>query len=148
MPEREMLEREVRQLRQIRADAFALVSKSTPVADLARLRKQIDIRTATWRGLLKQLSGVSSLDTAEPRGSRAQAKASSRSKAHEGRAAINLSSPAHLHQVIKHTQATSRSKLGDHEPGRLLQMWSLAIRNSTERACSRTLFKAGLKGIS
>jgi hypothetical protein len=64
MLEREMLEREVRQLRQIiRADAFALVSKSTPIADRARLRKQIDIRTATWRGLLKQLSGVSSLGT-------------------------------------------------------------------------------------
>jgi hypothetical protein len=99
MPEREMLEREVHQLRQIvRADAFALVSKSTPIADRARLRKQIDIRTALRSGLLKQLSGVSSLGTAEPRGSRAQAKASSRSEAHEGRVAINPISPARSHQ--------------------------------------------------
>jgi hypothetical protein len=39
MIEREMLEREIHQLRQIiRADAFALVSKSTPVSDKARLQ--------------------------------------------------------------------------------------------------------------
>jgi hypothetical protein len=69
MIEREKLEREVHQLTQIiGADAFALVSKSTPIADRARLKKQIDIRTATWAGLLKQKSGDSSLGTAEPRG--------------------------------------------------------------------------------
>jgi hypothetical protein len=55
------------------------------------------IRTATWNGLLEQLSGDSSLDTAEPRGPRAQAKAYSRSEAHEGRIAINSISPARPH---------------------------------------------------
>jgi hypothetical protein len=60
--EREKLEREIYHLTQIiGADAFALVSKSTPVADRAGLRKQIDIRTTMWAGLLKQLSGDSSL---------------------------------------------------------------------------------------
>jgi hypothetical protein len=40
MIEREKLEREVHQLNQIiKADAFALVSKSTPIADRARLLK-------------------------------------------------------------------------------------------------------------
>jgi hypothetical protein len=56
--EREKLEREIHQLTQIiGADAFALVSKSTPIADRARLHKQIDIRTTMWAGLLKQLGG-------------------------------------------------------------------------------------------
>ena len=65
MLEREKLEREVHQLRQIiRADAFALVSKSTPVADRARLQKQIAIRTTMWLGLSKELSGNSSLGAA------------------------------------------------------------------------------------
>ena len=60
--EREKLEREIYQLTQIiAANAYALVSKSTPVADRAGLRKQIDIRTTMWAGLLKQLSGDSSL---------------------------------------------------------------------------------------
>jgi hypothetical protein len=94
MIEREVLEREIHQLRQIiRADAYALASKSTPLSDRVRLQKQIAIRTATWNGLLKQLSGDSSLDTAEPRGPRAQAKAYSRSEAHEGRPASNPVSP-------------------------------------------------------
>jgi hypothetical protein len=98
MIEREKLEREVHQLNQIiKADAFALVSKSTPIADWGRLLKQIDIRTAMWSGLLKQLSGDSSLGTAEPRGSRAQAKAYSRSEAHEGGIAGNSISPARPH---------------------------------------------------
>ena len=98
MLERENLEREVHQLRQIiRADAYALASKSTPIADKARLQKQIDIRTALWAGLLKQLSGASSLGTAEPRGPRAQAKAYPRSEAHEGQVAANPLSPASPH---------------------------------------------------
>jgi hypothetical protein len=93
--EREKLQREIYQLTQIiAANAHALVSKSTPIADRAGLRRQIDIRTATWAGLLKQLSGVSSLDTAELRGPHAQAKAYSRSEAHEGRIATNPDSPA------------------------------------------------------
>jgi|HubBroStandDraft_6_1064221.scaffolds.fasta_scaffold871359_1 hypothetical protein len=99
MLEREELEREIHQLRQIiGANAYALISKSTPIADRARLRKQMDVRTAMRSGLLKQLSGVLSLGTAEPRGSHAQAKASSRSEAHEGRVASNPISPAHSHQ--------------------------------------------------
>ena len=98
MIEREVLEREIHQLRQIiGADAFALVSKSTPVADRVRLRKQIDIRTAMWSGLSKQLSGDSSRGTAETRGPRAQTKAYPRSEAHEGRVASNPISPPSPH---------------------------------------------------
>ena len=98
MIKREVLEREIHQLRQIiRADAYALVTKSTPIADKARLLKQIDIRTAIWSGFLKQLSGASSLGTAESRGPRAQAKAYPRSEAHEGRVAANPVSPASPH---------------------------------------------------
>ena len=45
--EREKLEREIHQLAQIiAADVFALASKSTPIADRAGLRRQIEIRTA------------------------------------------------------------------------------------------------------
>jgi hypothetical protein len=99
MMEREKLEREIHQLIQIiGANAFALVSKSTPIADRARLQKQMDIRAAMWSGLLKQLSSDSSLGTAEPRGPRAQAKAYSRSEAHEGRNTPNSISPARPHQ--------------------------------------------------
>jgi hypothetical protein len=96
--EREKLEREIHQLTQIiGANAFALVSKSTPIADRARLQKQIDIRTTIWAGLLKQLGGESSLDTAELRGAHAQVKAYSRSEAHEGRITTNPVSPARPH---------------------------------------------------
>jgi hypothetical protein len=62
MLEREKLEREIYQLTQIiGADAYALVSKSTPVADRARLQKQIAIRTTMWAGLSKELSSDSIL---------------------------------------------------------------------------------------
>jgi hypothetical protein len=65
MIERELLEREIHQLRQIiRADTYALASKSTPIGDRARLQKQIAIRTTMWVGLSKELSGDSSLGTA------------------------------------------------------------------------------------
>jgi hypothetical protein len=98
MIEREVLEREIHQLRQIiRADAYALISKSTPITDKARLRKQMDIRTAMWSGLSKQLSGDSSRGTAETRGPRAQTKAYPRSEAHEGHIASNPVSPARPH---------------------------------------------------
>jgi hypothetical protein len=98
MIEREKLEREIHQLTQIiAADAFALASKSTPIADRAGLQRQIDIRSAMWAGLLKQLSGDSSLGTAEPRGPRAQAKAYPRSEADEGRIAVYPVSPARPH---------------------------------------------------
>jgi hypothetical protein len=98
MIEREKLEREIHQLTQIiAADAFALASKSTPIADRAGLQRQIDIRSAMWAGLLKQLSGDSSLGTAEPRGSCAQAKAYPRSEADEGRIAVYPISPARPH---------------------------------------------------
>jgi hypothetical protein len=60
MIEREVLEREIHQLRQIiRADAYALASKSTPIADRARLQKQIAIRTTMRVALSKELSGGS-----------------------------------------------------------------------------------------
>ena len=98
MIEREKIEREIHQLTQIiAADAFALASRSTPSADRAGLQKQIEIRSALWAGLLKQLSGVSSLSTAELRGPRAQAKAYPRSEANEGRVAANPLSPASSH---------------------------------------------------
>ncbi len=96
--EREKLEREIYQLTQIiRADAFALVSKSTPVADRAGLQKQIDIRTIMWAVLLKQLGDDSSLGAAELRGANAQAKAYPRSEAHEGHIASSPVSPARPH---------------------------------------------------
>ena len=96
--EREKLEREIHQLTQIiRANTYALVSKSTPIMDRGQTAKAIDIRTTMWAGLLKQLSGDSSLGTAEPGGSRAQAKAYSRSEAHEGRITTNPVSPARPH---------------------------------------------------
>jgi hypothetical protein len=98
MIEREKLEREIHQLTQIiGASAFALVSKSTPIADRAWLQKQIDMRTATWAGLLKQLGGDSSLDTAELRGAHAQAQEYPPSEAHEGRITTNPVSPARPH---------------------------------------------------
>jgi hypothetical protein len=66
--ERERLEHEIDQLAKIiAADGFALGRPSTPIADRARLRNQIDLRTAMWAGLLKQLSGSPSLGAAEPR---------------------------------------------------------------------------------
>ena len=96
--EREKLEREIYQLTQIiAANAHALASKSTPIADKAGLQRQIDMRTIMWAGILKQLSGDSTLGTAEPRGPRAQAKAYSRSEAHEGQVAANPFSPASPH---------------------------------------------------
>jgi hypothetical protein len=99
MIEREKLEREIHQLTQIiGANAFALASKSTPIADRAGLRRQIEIRTALWAGLLKQLSGASSLGTAEPRGLHAQAKGPARSEAHQGGIATNPVSSARAHQ--------------------------------------------------
>jgi hypothetical protein len=96
--EREKLEREIYQLTQIiAANAYALVSKSTPVADRAGLQKQIDIRTIIWAALLKQLGDDSSLGAAELRGVNAQAKAYPRSEAHEGHIASNPVSPARPH---------------------------------------------------
>ena len=98
MLEREKLEREIHQLTQIiAANAFALASKSTPIADRAGLQKQIEIRSAMWAGLLKQLSGDSSLGTAELRGPRAQAKAYPRSEADEGGIATNSVGPSRPH---------------------------------------------------
>ena len=64
MTERDKLEREIHQLTQIiAANVFALVSRSTPIADRAGLQRQIDIRSARWAGLLKKLSGASNLET-------------------------------------------------------------------------------------
>ena len=51
MIEREKLEREIYQLTQIiAANAFALASESTPIADRAGLQNQIAIRTTMWVG--------------------------------------------------------------------------------------------------
>ena len=98
MIEREKIEREIHQLTQIiAADAFALASKSTPSADRSGLQKQIEMRSALWAGLLKQLSGASSLSPAELRGPRAQTKAYPRSEAHEGHVAASPLSPANPH---------------------------------------------------
>jgi hypothetical protein len=98
MIEREKLEREIHQLIQIiGADAFALASKSTRIADRAGLQRQIDIRTAMWAGLLKQLGGDSSFGAAELRGAHAQAKAYPRSEAHEGGITANPVSHARPH---------------------------------------------------
>ena len=98
MIEREKIEREIHQLTQIiAANAFALSSRSTPNADRVGLQKQIEIRSVLWAGLLKRLSGASSLSPAELKGPRAQAKAYPRSEAHEGQAAANPLSAASPH---------------------------------------------------
>jgi hypothetical protein len=98
MIERETIEREIHQLTQIiAANAFALASRSTPNADRVGLQKQIEIRSILWAGLLKQLSGASSLSPAELRGPRAQAKAYPRSEAREGQVAANPLSAASPH---------------------------------------------------
>jgi hypothetical protein len=56
MLEREKLQREIHQLTQIiGANAYALVSKSTPSADRALLQRQIEIRAAVRDGLLKHV---------------------------------------------------------------------------------------------
>jgi hypothetical protein len=76
MLEREKVEHEIYQLRQIiRSDVFALASKSTRATDRAGLQRQIEIRSGMCVGLLKQLSGDSSLGAVESRGPHAQAKA-------------------------------------------------------------------------
>jgi hypothetical protein len=98
MIEREKIEREIHQSTQIiAANAFALASRSTPNADRVGLQKQIEIRSVLWAGLLKQLSGASSLSPAELRGPRAQTKAYPRSEAHEGQVAASPISPANPH---------------------------------------------------
>jgi hypothetical protein len=98
MTERDRLEREIHQLTQIiAADAFALASKSTPGADRAGLQRQIAIRSAQWAGLLKKLSGASTLETTELGVSRAQDEADLRSQAHQGDIAVNPVSPARPH---------------------------------------------------
>jgi hypothetical protein len=98
MTERDRLEREIHQLTQIiAANSFALASRSTPGADRAGLQRQIGIRSAQWAGLLKKLSGASTLETTEPGVSRAQAEAHSRSQAHQGDVAANPVSPARPH---------------------------------------------------
>ena len=98
MTERDKLEREIHRLTQIiAADAFALASRSTPIADRAGLQKQIEMRSTLWAGLLKRLSGASTLETTQPGGPRAQAEAHSRSQAHEGWIAIHPIGPARPH---------------------------------------------------
>jgi hypothetical protein len=99
MMEREKLEREIHQLTQIiGSSAFALASRSTLNADRARLQKQIEILSTLWAGLLKQLSGASSLSTADLGGPYAQAKEPVRSEAHQGGIATDPVRAAHAHQ--------------------------------------------------
>jgi hypothetical protein len=99
MTEHEKLEREIHQLTQIiGANAFALAAKSTPSADRAGLRRQIEIRSARWADLLKQLSGPSSLGAAELRGPHAQAQGRARSEAHQGKFAGHPGSSADAHR--------------------------------------------------
>jgi hypothetical protein len=137
MPERAMLEREVHQLRQIiRADAFALGSRSTPSADRARLRTQIDIRTALQSGLLKRLGGISSPGTAEARGTNAQAKACSRGKAHQGHLAVDPVRPARPHQDDRAHAGSVQVEAWRSPAVRRAasSIWSLVMRNSSQRA--------------
>ena len=94
MLEREKLEHEIYQLRQIiRADVFALASKSTRATDRAGLQRQIEIRS----GILKRLSGDLNLGTAEPRGPHAQPNHSHEAKLTKGQVAANPLSPARPH---------------------------------------------------
>jgi hypothetical protein len=98
MADREKLEREIHQLTQIiGSNAFALASKFTPIADRAGLQKQIEIRSALWAGLLKQLSGGSGPGTADPGGRHAQTKELARSEAHQGDIASNPVRSARAH---------------------------------------------------
>jgi hypothetical protein len=95
MTERDKLEQEIYQLSQIMtANALALASRSTPIADRPRLHKQIRIRGALWAGLLKKLSGASTLEPTEPRGLHAQAEADLPGQAHQGGTAAHPVGPA------------------------------------------------------
>ena len=117
MLERENLEREVRQLRQIiRADAYALASKSTPIADKARLQKQIDIRTALRSGLLKHLSGDSTQGAAEPRGHVRKPKHIYEAKLTKGKLPQTRSALLARIKEIKQTPAKAKEKLAVHRP--------------------------------
>jgi|HubBroStandDraft_6_1064221.scaffolds.fasta_scaffold11656_10 hypothetical protein len=72
--EREKLEREIHQLTQIIGRMLSLWFPSPrPSRTGPDCKKQIDIRTTIWAGLLKQLGGDSRLGTAELRGAHAQA---------------------------------------------------------------------------
>ena len=99
MLEREKLEREIHQLTQIiAANAFALASNSTPIADRGGLQKQIEIRSAMWAGLLKQLSGNSSLGTAGTERPRCASQSRSTKRSlRRGDDASNPDSPARPH---------------------------------------------------
>jgi hypothetical protein len=117
MLEREMLEREIHQLRQIiGANAYALISKSTPIADRARLRMQIDIRTAMRSGLLKRLSGNSSLATAELGGHVRRRKHIHEAKLTKGALPPTYSALLARIKEIKQTRAKSKSKAGVPRP--------------------------------
>jgi hypothetical protein len=98
MTERDKLEHEIYQLTQIiTANAFALASRSTPIADRAGLQRQIRIRSATCTGLLKRLSGASDLATTKPGGPHAQAEADLPGQAHQRGIAANPIGPARPH---------------------------------------------------
>jgi hypothetical protein len=98
----------------IRADAYAVASKSTPMADRARLQKQIAIRTTMWVGLSKELSAASSLSTAEPRGHVRKPKHIHKAKLTKG--ALPPTRTALLFRIkeIKQAHAKSKAKLAAH----------------------------------
>ena len=117
MTEREKLEREIHQLTQIiGANAFALAAKSTPGADRAGLQKQIAIRSARWAGLLKRLSGASSLSAAELRGPMRKPKHLHEAKLIKGALPQTRSALLARIKEIKQAQAKSRSKSGVRGP--------------------------------
>jgi hypothetical protein len=115
--EREKLEREIHQLTQIiRANTYALVSKSTPIMDRGQTAKAIDIRTTMWAGLLKQLSGAQAW---APRNREAHVRKPKH--IHEAKLTKGALPPirsALLAQIkeIKQTHAKSKSKIGVHRP--------------------------------
>jgi hypothetical protein len=117
MMEREKLEREIHQLTQIiGSNAFALASKSTPIADRAGLQKQIEIRSARWAGLLKQLSGASGLGSAELGGPMRKQKNLYEAKLTKGALPPTRSALLTRIKEIKQTQAKSKSKIGGRGP--------------------------------
>jgi hypothetical protein len=137
MPEREMLEREVHQLHQIiRADAFALASQSTSIADRARLRHQMNLRSALQSGLLKRLSDAATPDTGEPVGSPVQAKASWPSGARPAHPAVNPFRPVRPDDPENQARAGNAGTEAPRSPTvsrTAASIWSLLIRNSSER---------------
>ncbi len=119
MTEREKLEREIHQLAQIiAADAYALTSKSTPIADRAGLRKQLDMRTTMYTGSsLKQLRPrLRPTAVARLRGPRAQAKHNHEAKLTKGVLPPTRSALLARIKAIKQAHAKSKRSLAFTRP--------------------------------